>query len=173
MELQNKKIVTLIHDMYEDLELWYPVIRLKEAGAEVLLAGDKAGTEVTGKHGLPARADIGFEDMKPTDFDALIIPGGYAPDKLRRDSYVTAFAKQMNDAEKPIGIICHAGWVLVSAGILDGKKATSYISIKDDMVNAGVDWVDEEVVVDGNLISSRSPHDLHVYVKKLIEVIKG
>ncbi len=172
MELQNKKIVTLIHDMYEDLELWYPVIRLREAGAEVVLAGDKAGAEYKGKHGLPATADIGFEDMKVEDFDALVIPGGFAPDKLRRDSYVTAFAKQMNEAEKTIGIICHAGWVLASAGILKDRKATSYIAIKDDMVNAGVNWVDEEVVVDGNLVSSRSPDDLHVYAKKLIEIIK-
>ncbi len=168
----NKRIVALVDDLYEDLELWYPVIRLREAGFEVILAGKKAGKNFKGKHGLPAKSDIAFEELNESGFDALVIPGGYAPDKLRRNSDVLAFVKRMDEAGKPIGMICHAGWVPISAGILKNRKATSVSAIKDDMINAGANWVDEEVVVDNNLVSSRTPLDLPAYMKQFIEKMK-
>ncbi len=171
MALTNKKIAVLVHNIYEDLELWYPVIRLREAGAEVMLVGEKTGTQYQGKNGVPAVSDIGYSELIEQDFDGLVIPGGYAPDKLRRSPEVLAFVKKMDDAGKPIAMICHAGWVPISAGILKNRKATSVGAIKDDMVNAGVDWVDEAVVVDKNLVSSRTPKDLHVYMKAFIELM--
>ncbi|PWE01346.1 type 1 glutamine amidotransferase domain-containing protein [Marinilabilia rubra] len=172
MELKNKRIAAVVHEIFEDLELWYPVIRLREAGAEVVLAGEKPGAQYTGKHGLPASADIGYDDLNADDFDGLIIPGGYAPDKMRRYPRVLEFVKKMDEAGKPIGIICHAGWVTISANILKGRKATSVSAIKDDMVNAGVNWVDEPVVVDKNLVSSRTPVDLPEYAKALLDLLK-
>jgi protease I len=172
MELENKKIAVLVHQMYEDLELWYPVIRLREAGAEVFLAGETGGAQYRGKSGIPATADIGFSELIEQDFDALVIPGGYAPDKLRQSPEVLAFVKKMDDIGKPIAIICHAGWVTISAGILKNRKATSVGGIKDDMVNAGVEWVDKAVVVDKNLVSSRTPQDLSFFVKALIELVR-
>jgi len=172
MELTNKKIAALVHEVYEDLELWYPVIRSREAGAEVVMAGEKAGAQYKGKNGVPAKADIGFEALDEKEYDGLIIPGGYAPDKLRRYPDLLNFIKKIDDAGKPIGIICHAGWVTISAGILKNREATSVGAIKDDMINAGVKWVDQEVVVDSNLISSRTPLDLPAYMRKYIEVLK-
>ena len=162
------KVVTLVHDIYEDLELWYPAIRLREEGITVKLSGPEAGKMYKGKNGVPAKADISFDDLNAEEFDGVLIPGGYAPDKLRRNNKVTEFIKKMNDAGKPVGIICHAGWVAISAGILKGRKATSVGAIKDDMVNAGTHWVDEPVVVDKNLVSSRTPADMHVYMKSYI-----
>jgi protease I len=172
MELKNKRFVAIIHQIFEDLELWYPVIRLREAGAEVVLAGEKSGNQYTGKNGVPATADIGYDDLNAEEFDGLIIPGGYAPDKMRRYPKVLEFVKQMDDAGKPIGIICHAGWVTISANILKGRKITSVGTIKDDMVNAGANWVDEQVVVDKNLVSSRTPADLPEYMKAYLGLFK-
>jgi len=172
MELKGKKIAALVHQVYEDMELWYPVIRLREAEAKVVLAGEKRGAQYTGKHGIPAMAEIGYEDLNVDNFDGVVIPGGYAPDKMRRYPALLDFVKQMDQAGKPIAIICHAGWVAISADILRGRKATSVRAIKDDMVNAGAEWVDEAVVTDKNLVSSRTPHDLPVYVKAFIELLK-
>ncbi|MFW6020081.1 MAG: type 1 glutamine amidotransferase domain-containing protein [Bacteroidales bacterium] len=169
----NLKVVTLVHDIYEDLELWYPAIRLRENGITVKLAGPEAGKIYKGKNGIPAKADISFDDLNAEEFDGVLIPGGYAPDKLRRNNKVTEFIKKMNDAQKPIGIICHAGWVAISAGILKNRKATSVGAIQDDMKNAGAQWVDEAVVQDSNLVSSRTPADLHLYVKTYIEQLQN
>ncbi|WP_291859163.1 type 1 glutamine amidotransferase domain-containing protein [Marinilabilia sp.] len=172
MELKNKKIAAVINDIFEDLELWYPVIRLREAGAEVVLAGEKSGNQYTGKNGLPARADIGYDDLNADEFDGIIIPGGYAPDKIRRYPKVLEFVKQMDDSGKPIGIICHAGWVTISADILKERQVTSVGAIKDDMINAGANWVDEPVVTDKNLVSSRTPDDLPDYMKAYLNLLK-
>ncbi len=171
MAKKNLKVVTLVHQLFEDLELWYPAIRLREAGIEVVLAGEEPGKKYTGKHGLEAKADIGFSDLSAAEFDGVLVPGGFAPDKLRRSSDVTHFIQKMNDKQKPIGQICHAGWVLVSANILKGRKVTSTPAIKDDMQNAGAQWVNEQVVVDENIISSRNPNDLHVYVPAFIDAL--
>jgi protease I len=171
MDLRSARIVNLVHDIYEDLELWYPVIRLRETGADIKLAGVTAGQTHKGKNGVPATADISYDDLNADNFDAVLIPGGYAPDKLRRNKKVTDFVKKMNDAGKPVGMICHAGWVPISAGIVRGRKVTSVGAIKDDLVNAGAKWVDEPVVTDENIVSSRTPHDLHLYMQAFIEVM--
>jgi protease I len=171
--LKNKKVLALVHQDYEDLELTYPTLRLREEGVEVKIAGEKSLFEYRGKYGYPIVSDCAYEDIDPEEFDGLIIPGGWAPDKLRRYPKVLKIVQHMDANNKPIGQICHAGWVLVSAGILKGKKVTSTTAIKDDMVNAGATWVDEAVVVDGTLISSRQPKDLPVYMKAYIEVLRS
>ena len=166
------KAIMLVHDHFEDLELWYPVLRLREAGVTVNLVGESAGASYHGKYGVPAVADLGFADVKAGDYDILVVPGGWAPDKLRRFPQVIELVQLMNAASKPIAQICHAGWVLISADILHGKKVTSTPGIKDDMVNAGGIWSDEAVVVDGNIVSSRKPADLPEYMKALLTLIE-
>lgn len=172
MELDGKKIAILVADLYEDVEFWYPYYRMQEAGAAVTILGPCHGPDVVhGKHGLPARFEKRTNDVKPDDFNAVIIPGGYAPDQLRRCPDTLSFVKAIYDSGKATAAICHAGWVLISAGIMLGKRATSFYSIKDDMINAGATWVDEEVVVDGNMITSRSPHDLPAFCRTIITVM--
>ena len=168
--MKGKTIIVLTHDIFEDLELWYPVHRLREEGARVLLAGPEKDTVYKGKHGVPAKSDIAIRDIDPSGVDGLVIPGGYAPDKLRRFNEVLSLVKNVDENEKPIAMICHAGWVPISAKIVDGRKVTSVSAIKDDLVNAGAEWVDEAVVTDGNLVSSRTPADLPVYMKAYIEL---
>lgn len=168
----SMKILNLVHENFEDIELLYPTIRMKEEGADVHLAGQQKGEVFTGKHGVPVKTDVAFEEINPDNYDGLLIPGGWAPDKLRRIEKVLDIVRNFNDQKKPIGIICHAGWVPVSAGIMKGRKATSVSAIKDDMINAGVNWVDEPVVVDGNLVSSRTPADIHLYMVEYIKQFK-
>lgn len=165
MRLQNKKVIALVEEDFEDLEHWYPVYRLREEGAQVDLVGPEANSVYNGKHGVPTKTDYAFNDIDAANYDGIIIPGGWAPDKLRRYPEVLTFIQEMDKAKKPIGQICHAGWVLVSANVLQGKNVTSTSAIKDDMINAGATWVDEEVVIDGHLVSSRSPDDMPAYVK--------
>ncbi|RLL44835.1 type 1 glutamine amidotransferase [Oceanobacillus piezotolerans] len=165
MRLENKKVIALVENDFEDLELWYPVLRLQEEGAIVHLVGKEAKKEYIGKYGVPATSDYAFSDVNAEDYDAILVPGGWAPDKLRRYPEVLEMVRSMNDQQKPIGQICHAGWVLISARILEGKNVTSTPGIKDDMTNAGANWSDEAVVVDGHLVSSRRPPDLPPYVK--------
>lgn len=165
MRLKNKKVIALVDHEFEDLELWYPILRLQEEGATVHLVGQEAKKEYIGKYGVPATSDYAFQDINVVNYDAILVPGGWAPDKLRRYPEVIHFVKEMDKAEKPIGQICHAGWVLISAKILNGKKVTSTPGIKDDMENAGATWFNEPVIVDGHIISSRRPPDLPPYVK--------
>ena len=168
---ERKKVVCLVEADFEDLELWYPVMRLREEGAEVLLAGPERGAIYKGKYGVPATADLSFEELDPDAYDGLLIPGGWAPDKLRRDPRVLRTVRSLHEAGKPIGQICHAGWVLISAQILKGKRVTSTPGIRDDMENAGALWVDEPVVVDENLVSSRRPPDLPAYAKTFCDLL--
>lgn len=168
-----KKILAFVDDIYEDLELWYPKIRLEEEGWEVLVAGPKANRLYSGKHGYPCAATIDIADASADDFDALLVPGGFAPDKLRRDPNVLQLVRDFNRQGKVIAFICHAGWILISAGILKGRSATSTVGIKDDMMNAGAEWVNEALVIDGNLISSRTPADLHLFGKAIVDAIKA
>lgn len=165
MRLKNKKVIALVEEEFEDLELWYPVLRLQEEGAEVHFVGEEANKKYIGKYGVPAESAYAFTDIRAENYHAILVPGGWAPDKLRRYPEVLDFIKEMDREKKPIGQICHAGWVLISADILNGKKVTSTPGIKDDMTNAGATWSDEAVVVDGHLISSRRPPDLPPYVK--------
>lgn len=165
MRLKDKKVIALVEDEFEDLELWYPVLRLQEEGATVDFVGKEAKKKYIGKYGVPAESTYAFTEIKAADYDAILVPGGWAPDKLRRYPEVLDFIRSMNISKKPIGQICHAGWVLISANILQGKQVTSTPGIKDDMTNAGAAWYDKAVVVDGHIISSRRPPDLPAYVK--------
>jgi protease I len=171
MKLKGKKIIQLVSTDFEDLELWYPVLRLREEGAEVHIAGEKADEEYIGKYGVPIVSDLTFGDVNPEDYDAILVPGGWSPDKLRRYPEVLDMVKAMDEKKKPIGQICHAGWVLISAKILEGVKVTSTPGIKDDMENAGATWVNEPVVVDGHIVSSRRPPDLPDYMREFIKVM--
>lgn len=167
-----KQIIAVVDDIYEDLELWYPRLRLEEEGWKVVVAGPQARTVYAGKHGYPCRSDIAFAELAAADYEALLVPGGFAPDKIRRDPRVLALVREMHSSSRLIAFICHAGWVLISAGILRGKRATSTVGIRDDMVNAGAAWVDEPLVVDGNLVSSRTPADLPVFAKGMVDWLK-
>jgi len=167
-----KKIIVFVEELYEDLELWYPKIRLEEAGHKVMVAGPVAGQVYKGKHGYPCKADISFKEVVASELSGLVIPGGFAPDRLRRSAEVLDIVRKVHEKGEPVAMICHAGWVAISAKILKGKKATSLMAIKDDMENAGVTWLDEPVVVDQNLISSRTPADLPFFAKALLEQLK-
>lgn len=167
MAISDKHIAIFAEDNYQELELHYPRLRLIEAGARVSVLG--AGKDVyhSGK-GYAVKPDADISEAKADDFDAVVIPGGMAPDKMRRHRAMVDFVRAMNDAGKLVAWICHAGWVAVSADIVRGRRVTSFPSIRDDMVNAGAEWVDEEVVVDGNLISSRVPDDLPAFCREIL-----
>ena len=173
MSTITKKIrfIQLVDEAFEDLELWYPVYRLRESGIEVVLAGKETDHTYHGKYGVPAKADLRLADVNPEDFDGLLIPGGWAPDKLRRYPEVLELVRHMDKEHKIIGQICHAGWVLVSAGILEGRQVTSTPAIRDDLVNAGAHWIDEPVVADGALISAKGPADLPQYMRTLLSLM--
>lgn len=164
-----KRVLAFIGDLYEDLEFWYPKIRLVEAGHRVITAGLEAGKTYTGKKGMACRAELAVAQVDPTGFDGLLVPGGYMPDRLRREETVLEIVRRMDAAGKPIAFICHGGWILISAGILRGRRATSTRAIRDDMVNAGCRWVDEPLVIEGHLISSRNPGDLHHFARAFVE----
>ena len=167
---RKRRVLIFVEHAYEDLELWYPKIRLIEEGMEVIVAGPEKMV-YPGKNGYPCRADQTFDEVKADDFDALVIQGGWAPDKLRRDPRVLDLVRAFDRASKPIAMICHAGWVPISAGILKGRKATCVSAIKDDVINAGASYSDASVVVDGHLVSSRTPADLPDFMKALIALM--
>jgi len=167
----GKKVLLLAADLFEDMELLYPLYRLREEGVIVTVAGLDA-SPVTGKKGHgPVTVDTTVDEVGAADYDALVIPGGFAPDKLRRSEVVLQVVRDFDTAGKPVAFICHAGWVPISARIVKGRRATSVGAIRDDMENAGVDWVDEATVVDGNLISARTPDDLGPWMKALIAAL--
>jgi protease I len=170
MDLTGKKIAVLAEDLYQDLELWYPVLRFREAGAEVVVVGGGAPRYVS-KHGYPVDVDAAAEDVPPADLDAVVIPGGYAPDRMRLRPAMVDLVRQAFRAGKVVAAICHGGWMLASAGVLRGRRATSYIAIRDDMENAGAVFEDSEVVRDGNLVTSRKPEDLPAFCRTIIEAI--
>ncbi len=173
MGLEGKKIAILAADDYEDLELLYPLLRLKEEGAEVVVVGVTGGPDTCmSKHGYPAEVDLSADKANADEFDGVISPGGWAPDRLRRDSNVLAFVKKLSEGNKVVAAICHGGWVLASADIIKGRKTTSFSAIKDDMANAGATWVDEEVVKDGKIITSRIPSDLPAFLKEILASLK-
>lgn len=173
MALNGRKVATLAADDYEDLELWYPYYRMKEAGAEVKVVGTSSSADVVqSKHGYPVKIDLRAHKVNPDEFDAVIVPGGWAPDRLRRCEATLNFVKTLFEQSKVVAAICHGGWVLVSARVLKGKRATSVSAIKDDMMNAGTNWVDEEVVVDGNVITSRTPTDLPAFSREIIKALE-
>jgi protease I len=170
-KLSNKKVLLLVENLYDEMELNYPLYRLKEEGAEVIIAGPKAKEIYKSKHGMPCEAEISFQDVKEHEFDAMVIPGGYAPDKLRRDPKVLELVQKFNQKEKPIAFICHAGWVPISAKVINDVRCTSTAAIKDDLINAGARWVDEPVVIDRHFISSRTPADLPDFCQAIIQAL--
>jgi protease I len=170
MELQGQRVLVLAENDYEDLELWYPKLRLIEAGAQVTVAGP-GEAEYRSKHGYPAKTDGAIAAYNAAEFDALVVPGGWAPDRLRRYEAVLQFTRDMNARGAVIAAICHAGWVLVSADIVRGKRLTSVPAIKVDLKNAGAQWVDEPCVVDGNLVTAQVPKDLPAFCREIIHVM--
>ena len=170
MKLEGKRVAVLVENFYEDLELWYPVLRFREEGARVSIVGPRA-EKFTSKNGYPAQADLAIDQASAKDFDAVIIPGGYAPDHMRRTPAMVEFVRRADEAGAVIGAICHGGWMLASAGIVRGRRLTCFFSIKDDLVNAGARYEDREVVRDGNLVTSRVPADLPAFCRTLIEAM--
>ena len=172
MKLTGIRVAILVEDLYQDQEVWYPYYRLREAGATVTRVGT-GKKEYTSKYGYPVTADVAASAVSATSFDAVVVPGGYAPDLLRRDPAVIRLVKEANQQGKVIAAICHAGWVLCSADVLRGKTATCFSAIKDDVVNAGATYVDRDVVRDGNLITSRKPDDLPAFLRTLIDALQA
>jgi protease I len=170
MTLADKTILFFAGPLYEDLELWYPKIRLEEEGARTIVAGTGERT-YQGKRGYPLTVDTSVDQIRAEDFDGLVIPGGYAPDIMRRSQRLLQLTREIYEAGKPVAFICHAGWVPISAGIVRGKRGTSVGAIRDDLVNAGMIWEDSPVVIDGNLISSRTPADLPMFMRAVIAAL--
>ena len=168
MKLQGKRIALLAENLYQEMELWVPYYRFKEKGAEVKVVGAAGVKGYTSKHGYPVAVDVQAEQVKAVEFDAVVIPGRYAPDMMRRHEAMVNLVREAAQQGKVVAAICHAGWMLVSAGILKGRKATSFFSIKDDLKAAGADWQDAELVVDGNLITSRKPDDLPAFCRAIV-----
>ena len=165
------RILIFVEDAYEDLELWYPKLRLIEAGADVTIAGPKAGQKYVGKHGYPCVSDAAIAEMESTDFDGVICAGGWMPDKLRRDPKVLQLIREFAAANKLVAAICHGGWMPISAGVYHGVKVTGSPGIKDDLVNAGALWSDASVVVDRHFVSSRKPDDLPDFCRAMLDVL--
>ena len=172
MKLKGKQIAILVEDFYDDLELWYPYYRLLEEGAEVKLIGPAAKVYES-KHGLPAKADLSAAEAKADDFQGIVVPGGYAPDKLRRYPKILDLVREIFEKGGIVASICHGPWVLISANIMKDKKTTAVISLKDDLINAGAIYLDKEVVVDNNLITSRTPKDLPAFLPAIIAALQN
>ena len=165
------KIAVLLEQQYQEMEVWYPVYRLQEAGHQVVLVAPEAGKTYASKLGYPAKADVAAKDVSAADFAAVVIPGGFCPDYIRRSEAMLKIVRDADAAKTPLAAVCHGPWVLCSTQALKGRKATSFHSIKDDMVNAGATWVDAEVVVDGHVITSRTPADLPAFMKAVLKAI--
>jgi len=168
MDLKNVRAAVLVEQQYQEMEVWYPVYRLREAGCKVTLVGPDAGATYPSKLGYPAKSDRAAKDVSADDFDVLVVPGGFAPDYLRRSEPILRLVRGMAEQGKVIAAICHGPWVLCSTPALKGKRATCFFAIKDDVSNAGAHYVDEEVVRDGNLITSRKPDDLPAFLQTIL-----
>ena len=172
MELSGKRAAILVEQQYQEMEVWYPVYRLREAGCQVTLVGPEAGQTYPSKLGYPAKSDKAARDVSADDFDLVVVPGGFAPDFMRRHEAVVKLVGAMAEQGKVVAAICHGPWVLCSTQALKGKKATCFFAIKDDVINAGARYVDEEVVRDGNVITSRKPDDLPAFLQAIIQAVK-
>ena len=170
-QLDGQKILMFVGDIYEDLELWYPKLRLAEAGAEVVVAGPHAHQEYSGKHGYPCISDAAIDEIRPEEYVGLVVPGGFMPDKLRRDRRVLELVQHFNSQQQMIAAICHGGWIPISAGVYKDVRVTGSPGIKDDLVNAGAVWVDEPVVIDRHFVSSRKPDDLPDFCRGMLQVL--
>ena len=172
MELTGKRAAVLVEQQYQEMEVWYPVYRLREAGCQVTLVGPEAGHTYPSKLGYPAKSDKSIKDVSADDFDLVVIPGGFAPDFLRRTEAILRFVSNMAEQGKVVAAICHGPWVLCSTQALKGRKATCFFAIKDDVINAGASYIDAEVVRDGNLITSRKPDDLPAFMQAIVQAVR-
>ena len=170
---KSRNILCFVDDIYEDLELWYPLLRIVEAGGHVTVAGPETGKIYAGKHGYPCKSDSCIDEMKSADFDGVLCPGGFMPDKLRRSEKVKSLVAEFHEQQKMIAAICHGGWIPISANVYDGVRVTGSPGIKDDLVNAGAIWEDSAVVVDRHFVSSRKPDDLPDFCKGMLQVLNA
>ena len=170
---KTRRVAVLVDEMYQVLEVWYPYYRLVEAGFQVDIVAAEANREYRSKEGYPCVSQVAARGAKAADYDCMVVPGGYAPDFMRRCQDVIRFASEMADAGKTIAAICHGGWLLCSTKAFKGRKATCFMAIKDDIINAGANYVDEECVVDGNLITSRKPGDLPAFCRAIIRALEN
>ena len=173
MRLAGRRVLVFVEDGFEDLEFWVTVMRLREEGAALTVAGSEKGKTYRGKNGLTATADVSYEGLSGRDFDAVVVPGGWAPDKLRRSEHVKRIVKEAHDAGRIVGLICHAGLVGISAGIVRGRRATGSLGIKDDLVNAGAEWVDAPAFRDGNIVWGRVVADIPDFCRELVAAIES
>ena len=171
MGLTDKRVAVLVENFYEEMEVWYPIYRLREEGVKVSTVGPGRASSYKGKHGYEVPEDLSIAKVKPNQFDGVIVPGGYAPDHMRRTPAIVQFVREIFQHKHPVGAICHGPWVLASAGVLKGKRCTCFFAIKDDVVNAGATYVDREVVRDGNLITSRTPADLPAFMRAYLAAL--
>lgn len=171
MQCTGRKVAILVEDLFNIYEYWYPYYRLLEEGAEVVTVGSGRVETYVGKPATEVKEDVSADTVRAADFDGIIIPGGFAPDMMRRSEAMVKLVADAIDQGKVVAAICHAGWMLASAKKIKGRRLTSYYSIKDDMLHAGADWVDKAVVVDGNLITSRTPADLPVFMPAIIKAL--
>jgi intracellular protease, PfpI family len=170
-KLEGVRVAVLVEDLYENLELWYPVLRLREEGAQVFIVGPKAGETYKSKEGYPAKADKSAEEISADEIDAVIVPGGYAPDRMRRHEAMVKLVREAAQKGKIVAAICHGGWMLAEADVVRGRTVTSFFAIKTDLINAGANWVDKEVVRDRNIITSRVLSDLPAFMRTIIEAL--
>lgn len=173
MSLQGKRIAILAENLYQELEIWYPLLRFREAGAEVVVVGSGSAKEHTSKLGYPVTVDAFADQVQAADFDAVVIPGGYAPDIMRRYPAMVQLVKDMAAQDKIVAAICHGGWMLASAEVVAGKTVTAFFAIKDDLVHAGANFIDAEVAVDGKLITSRKPEDLPAFCQAIMTALQS
>lgn len=173
MRLKGQKAAILAENLYQEMEVWYPLYRLREEGCEVTVVGTGSADTYTSKHGYPIKVDRSADQVRSDEFDAVVVPGGYAPDILRRYPSVLKLVREAFEKGKVVAAICHGGWVLASAGIVRGRKVTSFSAIRDDMVNAGAEFFDREVVLDGRLVTSRKPDDLPAFCREMIRLMEG
>ncbi len=171
MEKQGKRVIILVEEMYNEFEFWYPLYRLREAGVEVVVVGSGSADTYKSKSGLPCKVDTSADQVSSADFDGIVIPGGYAPDHMRRYPPMVKLVKDLFEEGKVVAAICHAGWMLASAEIVAGRTVTGFFAIKDDLIHAGANYVDQEVAVDGNLIASRKPDDLPAFMRAILEAL--
>jgi protease I len=171
MELKGKRIAMLVDNLYQEMEVWYPLYRLKEAGAEVVTVAASAGQTYTSKLGYPCKADKSYDEVRASDYDGVVVPGGFAPDHIRRHPKALEFVREIDKTGKLVAAICHGPWVLCSTGTLKGRRCTCFFAIKDDVINAGGIYEDSEVCVDGALVTSRKPDDLPAFCQACIQVL--
>lgn len=170
-ELADHRLLIFVDEVYEDLELWYPKLRMLEAGAHVVVAGPEGERKYSGKHTYPCISNAAIRDMQANDFHGVIVPGGFMPDKLRRDPKVLELVRQFAASGKLVAAICHGGWIPISAGVYRGVRVTGSPGIKDDLINAGAKWEDASVVIDRHFVSSRKPDDLPDFCRAIINVL--